>query len=396
MSPRTHTSRLAADHPLRRLPRLGLTASGVGVAACLLLGAFDPTQMLRSYLVAFLFWLGIALGALAVLSIHHVTGGAWGVAIRRPLEAAAQTLPLLALLFVPIALAPATLYEWAHPGVLAHDTVLAHKAAYLNVPFFVVRAVVYFAAWILLTRALVRWSREQDAVGEVTGAARHLQLLARGSLVVLGLTGTFASIDWMMSLEPHWFSTIYGILFMSGCVLSALAFAIPVTALVADRPPFAGVLSADVFHDLGKLLLAFVLLWAYFAFSQFLIIWSGNLPEEISWYLHRSQGGWTAVAVVLLLVHFAVPFAVLLSRTLKRRPRTLAVVALALLGARYLDLFWLVVPAFSPAGVTVHALDPATLLAIGGVWLMLFARRLVDEPPVPLHDESLAVAEVDS
>jgi hypothetical protein len=393
---RLHGQRLAADHPLRRLPRLGLTASGIGIAACVVLGAFDPTQVLRSYLVAFLFWLGIALGALATLSIHHVTGGAWGVAIRRPLEAAAQTLPLLGLLFVPIALAPGTLYEWAHPGAVAHDAVLAHKAPYLNAPFFVARAVLYFAAWILLTRAMVRWSREQDAVGDVTGAARRLQLVARGSLVVLGLTGTFASIDWIMSLEPHWFSTIYGILFMGGCVLSALAFAIPVTALVADRPPFAEVLSADVFHDLGKLLLAFVLLWAYFSFSQFLIIWSGNLPEEISWYLHRSQGGWTSLAVVLLVVHFAAPFAVLLSRTLKRRPRTLAVVALALLAARYLDLFWLIVPAFEPDGLAVHALDPAALVAIGGAWLVLFARRLVDEPPVPLRDESLPLTEADA
>jgi len=396
MTARSSTARLSADHPLRRLPRLGLILGGIGVIACVAFGATDPTQMLRSYLVAFLFWLGIALGALAVLSINHVTGGAWGVAIRRPLEAAVQTLPLLALLFLPIALAPGTLYEWARPGAAAHDPILAHKALYLNVPFFVVRAVGYFAAWILLARAMVRWSREQDAVGDVTGAARRLQLLARASLVTLGLTGTFASIDWMMSLEPHWFSTIYGILFMGGCVLSALAFAIPVTALVADRPPFAAVLSADVFHDLGKLLLAFVLLWAYFSFSQFLIIWAGNLPEEISWYLHRSVGAWTTLAVALVVMHFAAPFAVLLSRTVKRRPRSLAAVAVALLAARYLDLFWMVVPAFEHHGVVVHALDVATLLAIGGPWLMLFARRLVDEPPVPLRDESLPLVEVDA
>jgi hypothetical protein len=333
--------------------------------------------MLRSYLVAFLFWLGIALGALAVLSIHHVTGGAWGVAIRRPLEAAAQTLPLLALLFLPIALAPGTLYEWAHPEAVAHDPLLAHKAAYLNVPFFVVRAIVYFAAWILLTRAMVRWSREQDAVGDVTGAARRLQLVARTALVVLGLTGTFASIDWMLSLEPHWFSTIYGILFMGGCVLSALAFAIPVTALIADRPPFAAALSADVFHDLGKMLLAFVLLWAYFSFSQFLIIWSGNLPEEIVWYITRAGSGWQWFGLAAVGLAFALPFTLLLSRDLKHNPRWLAGVAVLVFVMQLIYLTWTIVPSFRPAASSILLSDVGAPIGLGGMWLALFATMLL-------------------
>jgi hypothetical protein len=379
---------LPADHPLRRLGRIASVVGLVALAASALGGLLDPTQFFRSWLVAFVFWVGVALGCVALLMIHYVTGGAWGAVIRRMLEAGGRTLPLMAVAFLPVAAGVRTLYEWARPDVVAHDPLLQHKAPYLNVPFFLVRAVFYFAAWILVATLLGRWSLEQDASSD-DAPGRRLQQLSQGGIVLLGLTMTFASVDWMMSLEPRWYSTIYGILFMGGSVLSAFAVVIPIAALLAVRGPLAEVVTPDALHDLGKLTLAFVMLWAYFAFSQFLIIWSGNLPEEIPWYLARTRGGWQFVALAIVVFHFALPFVVLLSRDVKRRPRLLATVALALLGMRLVDLFWQVVPAFHGTGVAVHWLDVATVAGVGGVWLAVFVRNLDGRPLLPLRDPSL-------
>jgi hypothetical protein len=384
--------RLPDDH---RLSRLGRVALPVGVAGLLALAAgwtVDPGQCLRSYLLGFVFWVGVPLGALAVLLLHGVTGGAWGVAIRRPLESAVLTLPLMAALFLPVAMGAGSLYVWAQPAVVAHDPVLQHKAAYLNLPFFRARAAFYFACWILVARALARWSLDQDR-GDDPRTERRLHLLARGGLVLLGLTMTFAAFDWMMSLEPHWYSTIYGVLFMGSCSLSAFAFAIPVLAAVRDRPAVARVVGPDVFHDLGKLLLAFTMLWGYFQLSQFLIVWSGNLPEEIPWYLARTRGGWRLVTILLVAAQLGLPFVVLLSRGVKRWPRALAVIAVWVITARVLDVFWLVRPPFAPPAPAFHVLDVAALLGVGGLFLALFVRRLAARPLLPLRDPSLPLME---
>jgi hypothetical protein len=367
-------------------------ALGVGVVGAVggIAGAFAaPEQFFRSYLVAYLFWFGIALGSLAILMIQHITGGRWGAVIRRLLESATRTLPLLILLFLPLLFGLPHLYEWARPEAVAHDPVLQNKSKYLNVPFFLVRAFGYFTAWSALVWLLNRWSLQQDE-GADPSVARRLENLSRGGLLLLGLTVTFASIDWVMSLEPHWFSTIYGILFAGGQVLSAFAFVIPVAALLADRPPFSTVISAESFHDLGKLLLAFVMLWAYFAFSQFLIIWSGNLPEETPWYLNRLQGGWEWFGVAIIAFHFALPFVLLLSRDLKRSARALSLVAAGVIIVRFVDLFWLINPVFSPAAFAVHWLDVATLAGVGGLWLAMFVQQLKGRPLVPLGDPALA------
>ncbi|HWP65863.1 MAG TPA: hypothetical protein VNO26_08135 [Candidatus Limnocylindria bacterium] len=384
--------RLPDDHRLRRLGRAGLVVGVAGIAVLAVGGFFDPAQLMRSYLVGFVFWIGVPLGGLAVLLLHGLTGGAWGVPIRRPLESAALTLPLMALLFLPVALGAGQLYEWAHPEAVARDPILQHKALYLNWPFFCVRAVVYFASWILVARAVAHWSLVQDA-GEDARADRRLHLLSRGGLVLLGLTMTFASFDWMMSIEPHWYSTVYGILFMGSCTLSAFAFAIPVVASLRDRPPVARLAGPEVFHDLGNLLLAFTMLWGYFQLSQFLIIWAGNLPEEVPWYLVRTRGGWRVVTVLLVFVHLALPFALLLSRNVKRRPAALAAVALWLVGGRLLDVFWLLRPPFAPPGAGFHLLDVAALLGVGGLFLAAFVYRLGGRPLLPLRDSSLPVAE---
>jgi hypothetical protein len=392
MTTRAHAG-LPAGHVLRTVRRVGLAIGLAGTIACLVAGRLDPAGTLESWLVAWLYVAEIALGCLAVLLIHHVTGGAWGVVVRRPLECGALTIPLLALLFVPIAAGAPLLYHWAAPHALEHDALLRHKALYLNLPFFYVRAVLYFGVWTTFAALLARWSLAQDAADPT--ASPRLHALARGGLVATGLTMTFASIDWGMSLEPHWFSTIYGMMFMVGAALSGFAFVIPVGVALRTTPLYARTASVDEFHDLGKLLLAFIMLWAYMALSQFLIIWSGNLPDETPWYLARSGGGWKAVTIVLVVFHLAVPFFVLLSRRLKRRPGQLAGVALALLAMRWLDVLWLIRPAASPGVFDVRLLDVAATAGILGLWVAAFVRLLETRPVLPLRDPSLpAVLEV--
>lgn len=379
---------LAPDHVLHRVQSGALVVGGLGIIGCVV-GIFAAREaFFHAYLVSYMFFLGLGLGSMAILMIQYVTGGAWGAVIRRLLESATRTLPLLALLFVPIALGMTHLYEWANPEHVAHDPILQHKSLYLNVPFFLGRAVFYFTAWIATAYFLNRWSLQQDA-GANPRLTRRLEMLSRGGLLLYALTMTFAAMDWGMSLEPHWFSTLYGVMFMGGQGLSTFAFVIPVAALLAERPPFSRIITPAQFHDLGKLMLAFVMLWAYFALSQYLIIWSANLPEEIPWYLARTKGGWEWVAVVLVLVHFGMPFLVLLSRDLKRHARAVSVVALVLIGARFVDLFWLLRPAVAPGGFAIHWLDPAAAAAIGGTWLWLFVSQLKTRPVLPLNDPAI-------
>src|SRR5712692_5427332 len=325
---------------LARHQRRLLTAGAIG-ALVSLIGLFtSPTEFLQAYLMGFMYVLGITLGCLALGMVHQLSGGAWGVVIRRPIGAATRTVPVLTLLFLPIALGMQLLYSWTDAGLVASDEALRHKHAYLNAPFFLIRAAIYFAVWNLLTYFLNKWSLEQDTRDDPR-LARRMQVLSAGGLVAYGLTITFASFDWLMSLEPHWYSTIYGVLILGGQGLSALAFLIIMLAWLSRRPPLDAIVVPAHFHDLGNLMLAFVMLWAYFSFSQYLIIWSGNLPEEIAWYLHRLQTGWRFVGITLVLFHFAVPFCLLLSRAVKREADMIVKVAIGMLVVRLVDLFWL-------------------------------------------------------
>jgi len=365
----------------RRCLLVGLT----GLALCAL-GAFaSPEQFFRSYLVAYLFWLGIALGCLPIVMLHHLTGGAWGLVIRRVLESGTRTLPLMALLFLPLVFGLQDLYAWARPGAVAAGALLRHQTAYLNVPFFLARAVVYFASWLAVAHYLNAWSLAPEAWVD-SPTARRLRQLSGPGLAIYGLTMTFASIDWAMSLEPHWFSTVYGMLFAAGQVLGAFAFAVAVTVLLARREPLSRAVSPAILQDLGNLLLAFVMLWAYLAFSQYLLTWAGNLPEEIPWYLHRLRGGWTPIAVAVIVFHFALPFVLLLSRDVKRSAFLLGTVAAAVVCVRFVDLFWLIVPAFQQSGVRVHWMDVAAPVGVGGTWLAAFTWQLGARPLVPLQD----------
>jgi hypothetical protein len=379
----------ATLHPVwDRLQRRALVAGGGGVVLCGVGGLLNPTQFFRSYLLAYLFWLGIPLGSLAILMLHHLVGGAWGAVIRRVLESATRTLPLLVLLFVPLLFGLHELYSWARPEAVVNDVLLQRKSQYLNIPFFVLRSAGYLAIWLAMSYLLNRWSLAQDQTA-ADPFERRMRLLSGPGLVLYVLTATFAAVDWAMSLEPHWFSTIYGILVIVGQLLATLAFAVLVAALLAETPPLSEVISSAHFHDLGNLLLAFVMLWAYMAISQFLIIWAGNLPEEITWYIHRTQGGWEWVGLALVLFYFTLPFLLLLSRGIKQRAQLLAWVAAGILVMHAVDLFWLVVPAFQPAGISLHWMDVVAVLGIGGLWMAVFIWQLGGRALLPVHDPGL-------
>src|SRR5204862_4150227 len=304
-----------------------LLAGGAIVFAVCAIGAFfNPTQFLQSYLMAYMLCLGVTLGCLALGMVHQLSGGAWGVLIRRPIGAATRVLPALTLLFLPIVFGMNRLYVWTDAALVARDAALQHKHLYLNTPFFLVRAAVYFAVWNRIAYCLNAWSLEQDRTADPR-FARKMQLTSAGGLLAYGLTITFASFDWLMSLEPHWFSTMYGVLIIGGQGLSALAFLIAILVWLSRRPPLDRIVAPAHFHDLGNLMLAFVMLWAYFAFSQYLIIYSGNLPEEITWYTRRLFTGWRVIGIALVAFHFALPFLILLSRAVKRNPQLLVKVA---------------------------------------------------------------------
>lgn len=363
-----------------------LFVAGGAAAVVSLVGLFtNPAQFFQSYLMAYLFVLGATLGCLALGMIHQLSGGAWGVVTRRLIGASTRVLPVLTVLFIPVLLGRHYLFEWTHADIVAGDEVLQHKQLYLNTPFFIARAALYFLVWNALVYFLNRWSLEQDRTPD-PAIARRMQALSGGGLLAYGITASFASFDWLMSIDPHWFSTIYGVLLMGGQGLTALAVLIAALVWLSRRPPLDAIVVPVHFHDLGNLMLAFVMLWAYFSFSQYLIIFSGNLPEEITWYMHRLHTGWRFVGLTLVLFHFAVPFLLLLSRRMKRTPDLIVKIALGILATRLIDLFWLIAPEFHKDGLVVHWLDVTLPLALSGLWLGCFVWQLRGRAILPLHD----------
>jgi hypothetical protein len=374
---------------LERIQRLSLMVGVAGLVLLAIGALFYPRQLFHSYLIGFLMWLGISLGSLAILMMQYLTGGAWGILIRRTLESAARTLPLMAIMFIPLLLGLRSLYVWTHPGGLSGSEALEHKRLYLNIPFFLVRAVGYFAIWITLSQLLSRWSFEQDRTtdpGRLHWLGERFQRLSGPGLVLYALTILFASTDWIMSLEPEWRTTILGILIMGGQGLGAFAFAILVTALLSERKPISAVARPDHFHDLGNLLLAFIMLWAYFSFSQLLIVWSGDLPEESPWYLRRLQNGGEWIAMMLIIFHFALPFSLLLLRENKRKPHRLAMVAGLVIFMRVVDLIWIVGAELDREKFYFHWMDLVAPIGLGGIWLAYFIRQLKERPLLPLQD----------
>jgi hypothetical protein len=370
-------------------------------------------HVLRSYLVGFFLVTGLSVGSLAWLFLGHLTGGAWAVTSRRLFEAAARCIPLCFVLFIPVFVSlfvhdhghgagghSVSVYEWSDPAIVADDPALRHKSTYLNWPFFLVRALVYFAVWFGFAVILSRWSAQQDKTADPR-LRRKMQDISGPGILLFGLTVTFAAIDWGMSLEPHWFSTIYGLIIMAGWGLSALAFMIAVAVYLGQREPMADAYQPLHFHDWGKLLLALVMLYAYFSFSQFLIIWAGNLPEETPFYLRRLRGGWQLVGLLIILFHFALPFVLLLSRARKRAPRSLRRIALLMIFMRVVDLVFFFAPSVHQGGEPDwHTGDLARsflpmfamALGLGGIWLWFYFGQLASRPLLPLGERDLEQA----
>jgi hypothetical protein len=371
---------------------LARRALGVGIVAglgCALGAWFSPAHFFRAYLVAYLFFLSIAHGCFAVLMVYHLTGGAWGFLIRNILEAGMRTLPLLAALFVPLALGVSYLYLWADAEAVSASAELRHKEIYLNVPFFIVRAAVYFAAWLAVAYFLSRWSGAQERTGD-PAFARNLTRLSGPGLVIYGITIFFASIDWIMSLQPDYRSTIIAPLFASGEVLVGFACSLIVMAWLVARPPVA--VAAEAVGDLGSLLFTFLIIWAYMAFFQFMLIWIANLPYDSAWYVARTSPGWLGTAWALFLLHFAVPFFLLLLRDIKRQPRALAALAALLLLMHLVYLYYEVLPAFPSDSLANHWVDFLALLGIGGFWLAYFVWDLGRHALLPGHDANQEAA----
>jgi hypothetical protein len=383
---------LPAQHPWRRLPAVGLVMAAAGLGAGALVALASPAarpQLWHSWLVAALFVLSVALGGLFFVLVHHATQAGWSVVVRRIAESAMATLPYLALLFAPaLFFGVGDLFHWSHADAVAADPLLTHKRPYLNVPFFALRAVLYFAVWSGLAVWFGKLSRLQDETGdhEIT---RRLRRASAPGLLLFALTVTFAAFDWLMSLDPHWYSTIFGVYFFSGSMVATFAFLALVMLAARRSGLLVEVVTVDHLHDLGKLLFAFVAFWAYIGFSQFFLIWYGNLPEETAYFARRLTGSWQAASILLAVGHFVVPFFFLLPRTIKRNGTALASAAGWLLVMHLLDLHWLVMPKLHPEGLAPSLLDGAALIGSIGVFLAAFGWSLRRQALVPLRDPRL-------
>jgi len=383
-----------APDDVNRLRTLSLGIGGIALIIWIVGAYFNTEQALRSWLLGFIFWGGIGIGCIGVLMLQYLTGGAWGIVIRRIAEAGSRTLPMIALLFLPLAVGVTSLYEWTHLPPTEH--IIEARGWYMTASGWIIRSVVYFALFGVMVYFLNKWSAAQDQSANFEEGSRWLERASKFSgptMVIYALVVTFAVVDWVMTLDPHWFSTIWGLLFVAGWALSCFCFSVVILAFLADKAPMNRILGRRHFHDIGKLMLALVMVWAYFNFSQFLIIWSGNIPEETGWYLTRMKGGWGYIAWALILFHFAFPFLVLLKQDTKRNYRYLATLAIFILIMRLVDMFFLIAPnpridthGLAQGAFVISWMDIVAPIAVGGTWLWYFFGQLAKRPLLPIMD----------
>jgi hypothetical protein len=376
-------------HSWNRIPVIAAVAALLGIVACAILGAANPKQFFFSWLVSFLFFLSLALGALFFVLIQYATQGGWGIVVRRIGETTFVTIPVMAALFLPVLFGLRDLYSWTVPGAAEHDALLHWKAPYLNVPFFLIRAALFFGIWSFIALLYYRGSRGQDVTGD-PGVSARLRRLAGPAIIVLALTSTFASIDWIMSLTPHWYSTIFGVYFFAGSFVGFIALLSVITVAMRGAGLLDTVISAEHLHDIGKWLFAFTAFWAYIAFSQFFLMWYANMPEETIWYKARIDGSWLRVSLLLMAGHFGAPFFYLMGRSVKRNGTTLAVGGAWVLAMHFVDIYWQVMPTLHPEGLRPSVLDVAAFVAIGGCFVAATSWLLRRQALVPLRDPRLA------
>ena len=381
--------RLPAGHAWNRLPAIGAVIGVIGLAASAGLGIRDPQQFFFSWLVAFTFFLSIALGGMFFVLTHFLTKASWSVVVRRLAEQAMGTLPLFILLFIPVIFGMHELFHWTHTEAVAEDHLLQLKQPFLNKNFFLVRAAIYFAIWTLVALWFKRTSVRQDRTGDVPSTLRMIRFSAL-SLIAFALTVSFAAIDWIMSLDPHWYSTMFGVYYFAGCLVGIFSFMVVVMTRLEKSGAFGGTVTVEHFHDMGKLLFGFTVFWAYIAFSQYFLIWYGNIPEETVFYLHRMEGAWKSVTGILLVGHFAVPFLFMMNRVVKRRAGLLTAGALWLLLMHLIDLYWLIMPTLHKHDVHLSLLDLTTLMGIGGLFVAVFGWQLRRHALIPVRDPRLA------
>ena len=363
-----------------------LIAGIVGIALTAVGWFLDPKTAFRAYLPSYIFWFEIVAGSLAVLMLQYVTGGEWGLMIRRPLGASARTMLVMLVFFIPVALGMlwGYIYPWTDRALMAHDHVLSQKVSYLNPAAWLIRSAIYFALWILWAWRIrflsLRFYEDRSPYTELSR-----RKWAASGLLMIVLTLTFASVDWLMSLEPKWYSSMYGITVVISAGLAAFAFVTFFLTRLAGTPALGEILRPNHLRDLGNLMLAFVMLWAYTSFSQYLLIWYANVKEEIPYYLSRQYGMWGAIAALLILFHFFLPFFMLLMRAIKDRASTIAVVTVIILVMRYVHIYWLTAPSY---GARFHYswVNLASLVGIGGIWLYFFIGQLKGQTIIPIHE----------
>lgn len=368
---------------------VGVTGLAIAASLAFTRGGETKAHFFPSYLVSFVFYLSLCLGAFFFVLIQHLTHAGWSVVVRRIAEVVAANTAVMAVLAIPILLGMREIFDWADPAYVAAHPLVQRKEAYLNIPFFMIRLAISFVLWISLTNWFLKRSVEQDRTGDVE-LTNRMRRLAAPATFIFAVTLTVTAFDLLMSLEPEWFSTMFGVYFFSGSVVGFLALLPLVTYLIQKMGWLSRTVTVEHYHDMGKLVFAFIVFWTYIAFSQYMLIWYGNLPEETFWFLRRQTGEWTKLSIFLLAGHFAVPFFWLISRGPKRRKGMLAIAAVWILFMHFVDMYYVVMPHTSAERIPLSIVDVACFLGIGGIFVAAAAHRMAKLSLIPVKDPRLA------